>query len=81
MTFNQTAEFLNKFPAADLIVRHDSTNWGGCDDISRACERKNVSPTGQKLKYKKTLHGADSDHGHRYDWKFEYNEIWEVKPL
>jgi len=79
MTFDEISAFLSRFPTAELIVRHDSTNWGGSDDISRACKHMRLALTGRKMKYKGKTHGSDSDHGRSNNWEFEYDEIWEVE--
>ena len=60
----------------DLYNKHFSaTNWGGRDDIDRACNLHNIKPTGNKFKYSGVETGADPDHGHFYSWEFEYDEI------
>ena len=78
MTFGEISRLIAEFPEADLILKHNSTNWSGCDDISRACKVKAVKPTGNVLKRNNKIYGVDYDHGHKNDWTFEYDEIWET---
>ena len=78
MTFEEIKRLFADYPKAELSFRHSATNWSGCDDIHRTCEKSNVHPTGNKIKYYQKIHGVDYDHGHQDKWIFEYDEIWEV---
>lgn len=40
-----------------------------------------MEPTGKKIELKKPIafYGTDHDMGHEYPWKFEFNQVWELK--
>lgn len=69
----------DKIEASDF--RHTATNWGGCDKIQRTIEIEKLKPTGNKIVLQSPIvfYGEDDDMGHTYQWKFEVNEIHEVK--
>lgn len=69
----------DEIEASDFI--HSSTNWCGCDDVDRALKIINKVPTGKKIELPKPIvyNGSDYDCGHNYSWRFEVNEIWELK--
>jgi len=49
---------------------HESTNWGGADDVSRVMELSHLLPTGETVKVNPIrIHGVDYDHGHEYNWQ------------
>lgn len=61
--------------------KHDSTNWCGCDDISRTIQLEQFELTGNSVKLKEPLvfRGVDYDMGHEYPWTFTVREICEIK--
>lgn len=62
---------------------HDCTNWCGCDDVEKTLQHLKMTPTGNKIHLKKpiTFYGTDRDMGHEYPWRFQFEEIWELKNL
>lgn len=57
---------------------HSSTNWGGCDDFDRVCEKKHLKATGEELDLSKnplTFKGVDHDMGHEYSWQISVERI------
>ena len=62
---------------------HDSTNWNGCDEVTRTIGIKNLSLTGRKLYLPHTLvfSGEDDDMGHSYGWVFRVSCIAETNDI
>lgn len=60
---------------------HDCTDWCGSDSIDRTLKILKKAPTGKKIKLSKPIFftGSDYDCGIYYPWKFEVDEIWELK--
>lgn len=60
-------------------VKFDSTNWGGCDELDRTLEKKNIELTGKYFLKSDEISGSDYDWGHEYPWTFKYDKIVEVR--
>lgn len=60
---------------------HDATNWGGRDAIGRTLGIIKMTQTGKKIKLPKRIQfsGVDYDCGHGQPWRFEVDEIHELR--
>lgn len=61
--------------------RHDSTNWNGCDDISRTLKLRNLRLTGREIILPKPIvfRDVDPDMGHHYNWTYPVSIIAETE--
>ena len=57
-----------------------STNWGGCDNIDRTCEKENLEIVGDYIYLTEsyTYMYEDNDNGHRWVGNFRFNKLQEV---
>lgn len=64
-----------------LNFKHNSSNWGGRDDLERTLKLEKLKLTGQKIFLGKPiiLKGEDYDMGHFYKWEFEVNTLLQCK--
>ena len=75
-----------EYPGSRVILssqdfRHDSTNWNGCDDISRTLKLRNLRLTGREIILPRPIvfRGVDPDMGHHYNWTYPVSIIAETE--